>query len=47
MSLGCSRSVVRWMTTVAILVPCVSFAENWPGFRGPTGQGISTEKDLP
>lgn len=22
-------------------------AENWPGFRGPTGQGISTEKNLP
>ena len=22
-------------------------AENWPGFRGPTGQGISTEKKLP
>jgi outer membrane protein assembly factor BamB len=22
-------------------------AENWPGFRGPTRQGISTEKNLP
>ena len=22
-------------------------AENWPGFRGPTGQGTSTERDLP
>lgn len=22
-------------------------AENWPAFRGPTGQGISTEKKLP
>lgn len=22
-------------------------AENWPEFRGPTGQGISTEKDVP
>jgi outer membrane protein assembly factor BamB len=22
-------------------------AENWPGFRGPTGQGISSEKNLP
>lgn len=21
--------------------------ENWPGFRGPTGQGVSTEKNLP
>ncbi len=27
------------------LSPC--FAENWPGFRGPTGQGISQEKNLP
>jgi len=24
-----------------------SFAENWPGFRGPTRQGISQEKDVP
>lgn len=22
-------------------------AENWPGFRGPTGQGLSQEKNLP
>lgn len=22
-------------------------AENWPAWRGPTGQGISTEKNLP
>jgi hypothetical protein len=22
-------------------------AENWPGFRGPTGQGMSSEKGLP
>ena len=25
--------------------PC--HAENWPGFRGPTGQGVSQEKNLP
>jgi outer membrane protein assembly factor BamB len=24
-----------------------SFGENWPGFRGPTGQGVSHEKNLP
>ncbi len=29
----------------AMLVP--SRAENWPGFRGPTGQGHSNEKGLP
>jgi len=47
MSLGCLRSVVRWTATIAILLPCVSFAENWPGFRGPAGQGVSQEQDLP
>lgn len=25
----------------------MSFAENWPQFRGPTGQGLSKEKNLP
>ena len=24
-----------------------AFGENWPRFRGPTGQGLSTEKNLP
>ena len=47
MSLGCPRLVVRWMATIAILLPSAGFAENWPGFRGPTGQGISQEKNLP
>jgi outer membrane protein assembly factor BamB len=28
------------------LAPFAS-AENWPRFRGPTGQGLSSEKDLP
>src|SRR5688500_18435437 len=27
-------------------VPC-ALAENWPQFRGPTGQGVSGEKSLP
>ena len=26
-------------------LPCL--AENWPGFRGPVGRGISREKNLP
>ena len=34
-----------WITAVLLSVPCS--AENWPGFRGPTGQGISSEADLP
>src|SRR4051794_23539729 len=25
----------------------VSQADNWPGWRGPTGLGFTTEKDLP
>lgn len=31
--------------SVLITVPCS--AENWPGFRGPTCQGISSESNLP
>jgi len=44
-------------TTVFFLICCltafftlhaqISLAENWPGFRGPTRQGISNEKNLP
>lgn len=30
-----------------VLVAEVANAENWPGWRGPTGNGISTEKNLP
>lgn len=34
---------------VALVLVCATAgrAENWPGFRGPTGQGLSTEKNLP
>jgi len=32
---------------VLLLVAHAATAENWPGFRGPTGQGISSERDLP
>jgi outer membrane protein assembly factor BamB len=36
----------------AVLVPLSAFtlvarADNWPGWRGPTGQGTSAEKNLP
>lgn len=30
-----------------LLAGTAARAENWPGFRGPTGQGISVEKSLP
>lgn len=42
---------MRLTLLVLFLLPIclvsVATAENWPGFRGPTGQGISTEKNLP
>ena len=33
--------------TLAILCTTSLFAENWPRFRGPTGQGVTTETNLP
>lgn len=47
MSLSRLQRTLLWITvaTVMIVRPCA--AENWPGFRGPTGQGISHEKNLP
>ncbi len=35
------------LLAAAILVPLLAAAEDWPQFRGPTGQGISQEKNLP
>jgi outer membrane protein assembly factor BamB len=32
---------------VLLVVLSAAQAENWPGWRGPTGQGQSNEKDLP
>jgi outer membrane protein assembly factor BamB len=32
---------------LSIFIPLILFAEDWPRFRGPTGQGISQEKNLP
>jgi len=31
----------------ALAIPNVSQAENWPGWRGPTGVGFTDDKDLP
>jgi len=38
-----------WLGLLAGLMPLATglHAENWPRFRGPTGQGVSTETDLP
>lgn len=36
------------LVLIAVLVGTVcARGDNWPGWRGPTGQGVSTEKDLP
>jgi outer membrane protein assembly factor BamB len=38
----------RWPAAALLLALSLpAGAEEWPGFRGPTGQGISTEKGLP
>ncbi len=39
-----------WMCVLVVAGLCTSpgaWAENWPCFRGPTGQGISLEKAIP
>jgi hypothetical protein len=40
----CSLS---WALSAACGAVSPSFGENWPGFRGPAGQGVSHEKNLP
>ena len=41
---------VAWRARIISLAVCflsVASAENWPGFRGPTRQGVSSETNLP
>ena len=41
---------VAWSARIISLAVCflsVASAENWPGFRGPTRQGVSSETNLP
>lgn len=38
---------MRLLILPLLLFSPLLHAENWPGWRGPGGQGISTEKDLP
>jgi outer membrane protein assembly factor BamB len=38
----------RWLTGLLMLaLPAAAVAEDWPLFRGPTGQGVSSETDVP
>ncbi|MGA2661402.1 MAG: PQQ-binding-like beta-propeller repeat protein [Verrucomicrobiota bacterium] len=46
-TIRCSKSGALLAGVIAILASCPCAAENWPGFRGPGGQGISEEKNLP
>jgi len=41
------RSVLVLASIVAILLPTSGHGEDWPEFRGPTGQGIAREARLP
>ncbi len=38
---------IIWLVLFAAGLPETVQAENWPCFRGPSRQGISTEKDIP
>lgn len=38
---------IHWIFVPVFLFGSFSTAENWPRFRGPTGQGISRETNLP
>lgn len=38
---------VYWLLAFILMPANLLGAENWPGFRGPTRQGISQEKDVP
>lgn len=35
------------LSVITLLTPLLARAEDWPQFRGPTGQGISTAKNVP
>ena len=39
---------MHWLVSLLVALPCFTvLAENWPSWRGPTGQGISKETRLP
>jgi len=40
-------TVVAGMLLILLSGICPARAENWPRFRGPTGQGVSSETNLP
>jgi outer membrane protein assembly factor BamB len=42
---GATSAAVGLLFILSTVTPAL--AENWPGFRGPTGQGVSGERGLP
>lgn len=47
---GCAMSTQRLVYSVLLLASCtapVAWADNWPAWRGPTGQGQCTDKNVP
>ena len=40
---------MRYFTALAAFVCCAALVhgDNWPAWRGPTGQGVSAERQLP
>jgi outer membrane protein assembly factor BamB len=39
--------IILTVIVVIVVSPATSHAENWPGFRGPTGLGYTQENNLP
>ncbi len=38
----------RWISVICVVaLVSPTFADNWPGWRGPSGNGLSTEKNVP
>lgn len=41
------RKIAAIAVLFTVLAPCLARGENWPRFRGPTGQGVSAETGVP
>ena len=41
------RLALCYALAVILSFPLIAAAENWPGWRGPDGNGVSSETDLP
>ena len=39
--------LIKFLWLIAVVTPAALAAEDWPQFRGPTAQGVSTAKNVP